>query len=60
MLNQKCALANLQEGDLITEVNRKPVTTADDLRNAVSVSDDGVLLLVKRKDASLYVVLKAS
>jgi serine protease Do len=54
------ALANLQEGDLITEVNHKPLTTVEDLRNAMTSADDGVLLLVKRNDASLYVVLKTS
>jgi serine protease Do len=54
------ALADLQEGDLITEVNHKSLTTVEDLRNAMSSADDGVLLLVKRNDASLYVVLKTS
>jgi len=54
------ALASLQEGDLITEVNHKAVTTVQDLREAMTAADDGVLLLVRRNDASLYVVLKTS
>jgi hypothetical protein len=36
------------------------VTTVDDLRDAIKGSGDGVLLLVKHEDASLYVVLKTS
>jgi serine protease Do len=54
------ALANLEAGDLITEVNRKPLTRVEDLHNAIAGSDDGVLLLVRHQDASLYVVLKTS
>ena len=51
------ALANMQSGDLITEANRKAVTTVDELRNVVAASKDSVLLLVRRKEASLFVVL---
>ncbi len=50
--------ANLQAGDLIVEADRKPVTTVDDLRSALTKSKDSVLLLVKRKDASLFVTMK--
>lgn len=51
------SFANLQTGDLITEANRKPVSTVDELRAAVAASSDGVLLLVRRRDSSLFVVL---
>ena len=50
--------ANLQRGDLIVEANRQPVTTVSDLRDALAKSKDSALLLVKRKDASLFVVLR--
>lgn len=51
------ALANLQPGDLITEADRKPVASVEEINEAVAHSKDGVLLLVKRKEASLFVVL---
>jgi serine protease Do len=50
--------ANLQRGDLILEANRQSVTTVNDLRDALAKSGDTALLLVKRKDASLFVVLR--
>jgi serine protease Do len=52
------ALADLQSGDLIMEANRQPVTTVDELRNALGKSKDMALLLIKRKDASLYVTVR--
>jgi serine protease Do len=51
--------ANLQRGDLIVETNRQPVTSVDELRDALAKSEDSVLLLIKRKEASLFVVLRA-
>ena len=53
------AFANLQAGDLIVEANRKPVATVDELSAALAKSKESVLLLVKRKGASLYVTMKA-
>lgn len=53
-------LANLEKGDVITEANHKAVTTVEDLRHAIAGADDAILLLVRHKDASLYVVLKTS
>jgi serine protease Do len=50
--------ANLQRGDLIVEANRQAVTNVDELRDALAKSEDSVLLLIKRKDASLFVVLR--
>jgi hypothetical protein len=40
------------------EANRQPVTTVDELRNALGKSKDMALLLIKRKDASLYVTVR--
>ena len=49
--------AGLQEGDLIVEVNRKRVTRVAELQSEVAASrkKGSVLLLVKRKTASLFV-----
>lgn len=52
------ALADLQPGDLITEANRQPVASVDELKNALGKAKDQALLLIKRKDASMYVSLK--
>ncbi|HEY2574317.1 MAG TPA: Do family serine endopeptidase [Verrucomicrobiaceae bacterium] len=52
------ALAGLQAGDLITEVNRHPVNQVGQLRQEANATNDNLLLLVKRKDASMFVVLK--
>jgi serine protease Do len=51
------SLADLQPGDLIVQCNREPVTNVDQLQSALPKSKDTVLLLIKRKDVSLYVTL---
>jgi len=53
------AEAGLQEGDLIIEVNRKRVSKVGELQSAVAESrkQGSILLLVKRKTASLFVAL---
>ncbi|MCX7887728.1 MAG: DegQ family serine endoprotease [Verrucomicrobiae bacterium] len=51
--------ANLQRGDLIVEANRQPVSSIQELREALAQSEQTALLLIKRRDASLFVVLKA-
>jgi serine protease Do len=54
------ALAGLQEGDLITTVNRENVASRDDVRRSMGKAQDkrNVLLLVNRKGTSLFVVLQ--
>jgi serine protease Do len=52
------AAANLQRGDLIVDANRQPVATVNDLRDALAKSEETALLLIKRKGASLFVVLQ--
>ena len=42
------SLANMQSGDLITEANRKPVSTVDELRAAVAASTRFKLLCTVR------------
>jgi hypothetical protein len=56
------AQAGLQEGDLILEVNRKPVTRPGDvpIAKAEGSQRDCVLLLLKRGTASLFVVVPLS
>jgi serine protease Do len=53
------AAARLQPGDLIVEVDREPVRSVDQLRKKLEQAKGTALLLVKRKDASVFVVLKA-
>ena len=51
------ARAGLRPGDVITEINRKPVGSVDDFRAQISKTTGIVLLLVKRNGATLYVAL---
>jgi S1-C subfamily serine protease len=57
----RAADAGLQAGDIIQEVNRKPVTSVDDLRSAVRTrTDRPVLLLVERDGHTRYVTVRPS
>jgi serine protease Do len=55
------ASVGLQEGDLVLEANHKKVTQVAELQKALAEARKGgsVLFLVKRKSASLFVVLPA-
>jgi len=48
------SVTGLRRGDLIVEADRKPVHSADELREAVRRSADPVLLRVRRPDGCLY------
>jgi serine protease Do len=52
--------AGLREGDVITQVNRRPVKTLADYNRemARSQKDKSVLLLVRRGEGSLFLALK--
>ena len=50
-------LAGLQAGDLIVEADRSPVTDTSELERTLSKDRTQVLLLVKRKGTSLFVVV---
>jgi serine protease Do len=52
--------AGLRPGDLITEIDRKKIAGLDDLESALGKADPdkGILLLVKRQGASMYIVLR--
>ena len=56
------AEAGLRTGDVIKEVNRKAIKDLADYKKAIAKGneDKGVLLLVKRGQGTLYVVLKPS
>jgi serine protease Do len=51
--------AGIQKGDVILEINRKPLAGIADYREAMkAVEEDGsVLLLIRRKESSFYVAL---
>jgi serine protease Do len=51
------AEAGLKRGDVVQEVNRQPVKSASDFRNAVSQSSKSVLLLIHRDDKTIYAVV---
>jgi serine protease Do len=52
--------AGLQAGDVIEQVNRKPIHDVSSLRQAVSASGEKpALVLVRREGASLYLTLEA-
>ena len=54
------AAAGIRQGDVIEEVNRKPVRTAEDLRAALRASGSRpALVLVNRRGDSLYLTLTA-
>ncbi len=55
------AEAGVQPGDVIVQVNRKPVRTVGELRRALAAQKPGEMTLfqIHRKDASLFVALKA-
>jgi Do/DeqQ family serine protease len=51
---------DLQHGDVITEIDRVPIRSAEDFKAAIGKADaeKGVLLYVQRGDTSTFVVLK--
>jgi serine protease Do len=51
----KAEEAGVQQGDLVKEVNRKPVTTPDELRAEIE-KQDKIQLLVKRPNAGFVVI----
>jgi serine protease Do len=54
------AAASLQKGDVIQEVNHKPVASIEQFKQAVSAAGKGsVLLLVNRQGVTSYVVIES-
>jgi serine protease Do len=50
--------AGLQPGDVVLAANGAPVTSVDDLRNAVEKSKGHIALLVKRGDSQIFVPVR--
>jgi serine protease Do len=50
----------VREGDIVLEVNRKPVNSIKSYERAVSglAKDQSVLLLLKRKGQTIYLTLR--
>ena len=53
------SFVGLQPGDLIVEADHQAIRDANELENAVAKAKEQILLLIKRKNASIYVVLQA-
>jgi S1-C subfamily serine protease len=52
-------VANLRVGDVITQINRKPIKSTDDIVKILAQSkSDTILMLVKRQEMSLFISLK--
>ncbi len=49
----------IREGDLILEANNQPVANVGDFDKAIAAKKGGALLLVKSKEGSRFVVIKA-
>jgi serine protease Do len=57
----RAADAGIQSGDVIEEVNRRPVRTVDELKTAVNAtSERPALLLVNRQGHEMYMTVKPS
>ncbi len=54
--------AGIEEGDVVVEINRKPVRNVNDYRKVAEKlgKNDGVLLLVIRRGGRLYIPIKPS
>jgi serine protease Do len=54
------ASAGLREGDVIQQINGKPVRSVDDVRSALgAVGDKPAVLLIARGDSTVFVPLRA-
>ena len=52
--------AGLRKGDVIVEVNRKPVNSVEEVKENIAESEDkdNLLLLVQRQEGKFYVPLE--
>jgi len=58
MPNSPAARAGLRPGDVLMEVNRKPVASVRDFADAYGKARGNVLLLLRRHGATVFVVVK--
>lgn len=56
--NSPAEYAGLQEGDVILEINKKPVASIDDYKKLIKEAGDELLLLVKRKGQPYIIVIR--
>jgi serine protease Do len=56
-VDASATMHGLREGDLILEVNRKPVTTVQEMKAAAGDSRDAALLTVRRKEGTIFVAV---
>jgi S1-C subfamily serine protease len=56
--NSPAARAGLRPGDVLIEVNRKPVASVRDFEDAYGKARGNVLLLVHRRGATVFMVVK--
>ena len=55
----RAAIAGIQPGDIIEEVNRQPVKSVEDLRSALKkASDRPTLLLINRQGSDIFVTVR--
>jgi serine protease Do len=55
----RAADAGIQAGDVIEEINRRPVGTVDDLRSATrQTTEHPLLLLVNREGQDVFVTVR--
>jgi len=52
------AEAGLRQGDVVLSANGSPVSSVEDLRNAVEKSKGHIALLVQRGDSRLFVPVR--
>ena len=50
--------AGLREGDVITEINRRPVETPDDILQVVEETGPPLLLNIRRDDGALFIPIR--
>lgn len=51
--------AGLQGGDIILEINRKPVSSIEDLQQLIGEAEGPMLFFIRRGDATFFVTLKS-
>ncbi|MBI5450876.1 MAG: DegQ family serine endoprotease [Gammaproteobacteria bacterium] len=51
-------LVNLRKGDVITSINRRPVTTLEEMKQALKLSERGILLNINRGSSALFVLIQ--
>ncbi len=57
----RAAAAGMQPGDVIQEVNRRPVTSVDELKAALkTTSDKPTLVLINRQGSNIFLTVKPS